>query len=176
MCINVISEINLLFKNFSLSKIWTFSQSKLCKNSIRYSVITEWVSMFQFICLRCSDILLESFLHVCLTDASHVVYNKFYRPRFYYQILGERSFVLLWNYLICYRWKRYFYVSVFINRQKFLWRRINIWQQKPRYTIIISIVICGLLLRNFLLYQYFRRLLIVSKINSADSHYLIIYK
>jgi len=137
-----------LFKNFSLFKIWTFSQSKSCENSIWCSIITEWV--FQFICLRCSNILLESFLHVCFPRTMHRnFYNKSYRPPFYYRILEEHPFVLLWIYLICYLYaeKCKFYVDVFTNR-KFFWRRIK-YDNKPRYTIINRIIIWDIITKKF---------------------------
>jgi len=99
MYVHVISKINLLFKNFSLSKIWTFSQSKSWKFNIMFSnyrisvSVPIYMSTIQIFCFP-----------VCPTyDASQSSINLV--DHFYYQILGERSFIFLWIYLICYRWK-----------------------------------------------------------------------
>ena len=108
------------------------------------------------ICLRCSDwTFCWKVSCMFVPHKMHpIVYNKSYRQRFYYQILGERPFVLLWICLICYRWKTLILCQCLYKSTKIsLTYRINIWHQKPRYTITLLSLFVALILRNFLLYQ-----------------------
>ena len=89
------------------------------------------------------------------------LHNKSYGSHFYYQILEEGPFVLLFNLLSL---KNVHFMLVSLQIENF--SDVELIYGIKNHDLTMSLF-GTLLLKNFLLKQYFKRLLIVSKTNFA---------